>query len=273
MNEKWVILNGDFYKEKEAVIPVTDRGFLFGEGIFTSIRVENGTCEFLHSHFQRLQQQAQALHFHWEPFRFSLIIELIKRNQADKNIWRLKIIVTITEKEGQRQTGHVLVTLTPAHDLSFSPCNLCLFPSPIESPLAQIKSLSYLDHLYVRDYAQRRGYVDAITRTANGFLLETGCSNFFWFDQGKYWIPHHQLPYLKGVFLQSILFHFTCPVEWVSVTIDQVPSSANIYLCNALTHIRPVLSIENTNFSRNESVENNLRSAIAHAIKSQGTLQ
>lgn len=179
MIEKWVFLNDTFCQEKDAFIPVTDRGFLFGDGLFTTIRVQNGICEFYESHLYRLQQQAEVLHFNWESLNFKWIAELIARNQAQTGMWRLKIIVTVAEQEGQRKTGNVFATMEAAQDLAFNPCTLCVFPHAIEGPLASIKSLSYLDHLYVRDYAQRKGYSDAITTTAQGFLLETGCANLF----------------------------------------------------------------------------------------------
>lgn len=267
MSEKWIWLNGEFYLEKNAFIPVADHGFLFGEGIFTTIRVHNGKCEFFYPHLQRLQRQAEALDFYWNSLNFEPIAELIERNQAWEGIWRLKIIVTVREKEGRRNAGQVLALIHPAQDFSFTPCTLCLFPHPLESPLAHIKSLSYLDHLYVREYAKKRGFTDAITQMGNGVLLETGCSNLFWIDQGTCWIPDPQLPYLKGIFLQSILPHLALPAQFIKATRDQVPSSANVYICNALTHIRPVLSIDETYFSRSMQREELLQQAIAQALQ------
>lgn len=262
MNEKWVFLNGNFCFEKEAVIPITDRGFLFGEGIFTSIRIHQGQCELFKSHLQRLQQQAEVLNFDWNPTNWDWIVELIQRNDAGQGIWCLKILATKEE----RTFGNVLATLNP-YEGTFGPCTLSLFPYPLESPLAHVKSLSYLDHLYVRSYAQRLGHVDAITQTRDGILLETGCSNFFWIDQGKCWIPDPQLPYLKGVFLQAILSHLSLPIQAIRATIDEVPTSASIYICNALTHIRPVLSIDQRSFKRNPDWEGLLQKATAQALQ------
>src|SRR5262245_40032202 len=108
MSEKWIWLNGEFCLEKDAFIPVTDRGFLFGEGIFTTIRVHDGKCELFHLHLQRLQRQAEVLDFDWNSLNFESIAELIERNQAWKGVWRLKIIVTVREEEEKRKTGHVL---------------------------------------------------------------------------------------------------------------------------------------------------------------------
>lgn len=267
MHEKWVILNGNFCREKDALIPVTDRGFLFGEGIFTTIRVSNGKCEFFQEHLGRLQQQAEALDLPWEFLRVGLIQELIERNQAFNHIWRLKIIMTADEKERKKQVGNVLVTMQMTKDLSFIPSRLTLFPHPIENPLAHIKSLSYLEHLYVQGHARKRGYEDAITQTAQGFLLETGCSNLFWIAEGTCWIPDKRLPYLKGIFLQSVLPHFVLPIEEKKVKIHDIPSDANVYMCNAVTHIRPVLSIDHQIFPRSQQTEELLLRATVRALQ------
>ncbi len=263
MNEKWVFLNGKFCFEKEAAIPITDRGFLFGEGIFTTIRVHQGKCELLKSHLHRLQQQAKVLNVEWNLKQEDWIAELIKRNGACKGTWRLKILATFKE---EHTIGNVLATLNPYEEVS-GPCTLCLFPYPLESPLAHIKSLSYLDHLYVRNYAHQQGYADAITQTREGILLETGCSNLFWIDQDLCWVPDPQLPYLKGVFLQELLSHLSLPIQWIRATINTIPASASVYICNALTHVRPVLSIDHHLFKRNQGWEELLQKTAMQALQ------
>lgn len=267
MAESWVFLNGDFIPEKLATIPITDRGFLFGEGIFTTMRVHKGQCELLPWHLQRLQRQANDLNFHLPPLQLEWIEELIQRNQAWNGTWRLKVIVTIKQESSLRVMGNLLATLQPYQGRFSEPCTLCLFPYPFEGPLAHVKSLSYLDHLYVRNYAQQRGYDDAITATGNGILLETGCSNLFWIDREICWVPALNLPYLKGVFLQTLLSHFPLPIHYIQATLNEIPSTASLYTCNALTHACPVLSVDHKAFPRNQQWEKLLQKMTADILK------
>jgi 4-amino-4-deoxychorismate lyase len=267
MNARWVFLNGDFSLEQEAKIPVTDRGFLFGEGMFTTVRVHKGNCELFKEHLKRLQRQAEDLNFYLPTLHFEWIQELILRNQALEGTWRLKIIMSIKQELGVRTIGNLLATLHPYQERTAESCSLCIFPFPYERPLAHVKSLSYLDQLYIRNYAFQQGYEDAITRNADGILLETSCSNLFWIEQEKCWIPDQQLPYLKGVFLQALCRHLSLPIHFVRATIDLLPSNANIYTCNALTHIRPVISIDHRSFQRNEQWEYLLQKATDEALK------
>jgi branched-subunit amino acid aminotransferase/4-amino-4-deoxychorismate lyase len=267
MDERWVFLNGNFSLERLTSISITDRGFLFGEGIFTTIRVEQGRCELFLEHMERLHRQAEILNFYLPPLELAWVQELIQHNQAWENIWRLKIIVTVAQGIAMRTVGNLLATLHPYEDNRFKSSTLCLFPHPLERPLAHVKSLSYLDHLYIRDYAHQLGYDDAITRTSEGILLETGSSNLFWIDQEGCWIPDMQLPYLKGVFLKALLPHVRLPIHFVRATIDQISADASIYICNAMTHIRPVLSINDKIFPRNQQREILLQKATEKAIQ------
>ncbi|MFI0434793.1 MAG: aminotransferase class IV [Parachlamydiaceae bacterium] len=267
MSEKWVFLNDSFRKEKEAFIPIGDRGFLFGDGLFTTIRVNHGQPEFVERHLKRLQRHAESLDFNLDCLQVDFITELINLNQAQEGIWRLKIIVTVVENEEKRELGILLATLEPAQDFSFHSCILTLFPHPIERPLGNMKSLAYLDHLHVRNYAKRLGYTDAIKQTREGVLMETGCSNLFWIDKGKCLVPDPTLPYLKGVFLESLLPYFSWPVEHLRVSINELPPTAHLYICNALSHIRPVVCIDQRSFLRCEETEHQLRKAIVQSLQ------
>ena len=267
MNEGWVCLNGKICPENQALIPVSDRGFLFGEGMFTTLRVDQGKCELFNGHLQRLSEQAGALGFDYAPQSFDWLEELIVRNQAVEGTWRLKIIVT-AKKEGKSvKAGNLAAIIEPYQGKSMEPGSLCLFPSPVERPTAPIKSLCYLDHLQIRNYAQQLGCHDAVTTNARGFLLETGCSNLFWIDQGILSFPDPELRYLKGVFLKSLLNHSPFPYQAVKIPFEGLPSSASVYMCNSLSHVRPVLSIGNTCFPRNLEWEIMLQEATEKALQ------
>ena len=255
MNERWVYLDGKICKDKEALIPVADRGFLFGDGMFTTIRVSNANCELLQGHLERLKEQAVALGIRDFSRSFDWLDELIAKNGADKGVWRLKIILTATREQDVAQMGHLLATIEPYNGKAMEPCTLCLFPHPIESPTAHIKSLSYLDHLMVRRHAQKEGTCDAIVTNHKGLVLETGSSNIFWIDQGKFFFPDPELPYLKGVFLTALLRHVHIPFVPTQMTVEEIPSEASVYMCNALTHVRPVISIGNRQLPRSSQYE------------------
>jgi branched-subunit amino acid aminotransferase/4-amino-4-deoxychorismate lyase len=255
--ERWVCLNGVFCPENTAKVSVTDRGFLFGEGIFTTLRVSAGHCEFLSSHLKRLEEQAHFLGLHYPSIQLEWLQELIERNQAMEGIWRLKMILT---------ADHLLLTLQPYQAFSADSYRLCLFPQPFERPLAHIKSLAYLDYLYIRNYARQQGFDDSVTQTKEGYLLETSSANLFWIDDKGCGIPDRQLPYLKGTFLRAILDHLALPVNEAHMTVQQLSPEASLYICNALMHVRPVTAIGHDSFERHQGREALLQQAVDQAL-------
>jgi 4-amino-4-deoxychorismate lyase len=244
----WVYLNGFFLSEEQACIPITDRGFLFGDGTFTTIRVAQGRVEFLQAHLERLTEQCQVLDIIPPEIKVSWIQELMNRNNAFEGVWRLKILVTGGQETALklpvRSNGQLLITLKPYSMPPSTPCRLCLFPDPIHRPFSSIKSLAYLDRLAVNDYADKKGCDDAIVVSHEGFLLETAFSNVFGFDGKSIWIPDPQLAYVKGTLLKIIREYFPFPIQFFRETVQKLISHAVLYTCNAMTHIRPALEVE-----------------------------
>ncbi len=60
-----VILNGQMMDEKQAVVPVTDHGFLYGIGLFETFRTYGGEPFLLERHFDRMEAGCRQLVLGW----------------------------------------------------------------------------------------------------------------------------------------------------------------------------------------------------------------
>lgn len=266
MLENWVFLNNRFELEGLATISVADRGFLFGDGIFTTIRVEEGFCEFFSEHLERLASNAQTLQFTLPEIKTEWIEELIHRNNALRGLWRLKILITVSEIDSKRTPANLLITLHPYICVYKDSLRLTPFPFLVQSPFATIKSLSYLNSLFIRKYALENGYDDAVLLTSKGAILETSSSNIFWIDQETFFFPSSSLYYLKGVFLNALLKFIPMPVLESELPFDQISSAACMYTCNAMTHIQRVESIGSKVFRKNLELESLLQKVTKTAL-------
>jgi branched-subunit amino acid aminotransferase/4-amino-4-deoxychorismate lyase len=89
-----VFLNGQFVREEEAVVSVFDRGFLYGDGLFETVRVVNRVPFRWQPHLERLQRGAQALKI---PFPFGsqalrdFAGRLLKENQMPTALLRITL--------------------------------------------------------------------------------------------------------------------------------------------------------------------------------------
>ncbi|MDP1881222.1 MAG: aminotransferase class IV [Parachlamydiaceae bacterium] len=255
----WIFINNEIVSEEEANISITDRGFLFGEGIFTTIRVNQGKCEFLNEHLTRLHSHAKFLNFTLPEISHDWINELILKNQSYDGIWKLKIMVTLIEIKQECTANNIIMTLHPYQTSYPSLVKLCIFPHPFYTPLSLIKSLSYAHHNYAYNYAKNIGFDDAIYINEGGFLLETSRANIFWIDDRGCWIPDMSLLYLKGIILQQVIAKLKIPIHFTKAKLENISEDANVFICNSMVHFHPVEVIENRLFKRNTNFESILK--------------
>ena len=260
-----VYLNGEFLPEGKAVIPVTDRGFLFGDGVFTTIRIQEGHPEFLEQHLQKLVQDCELLGIVPPRISEENIHDLIRKNGADSGVWRLKIILSGGNSPelnlSKRSLGQLLMTLKP-YGVSSSPCRLTVYPYPYNTPFGGIKSLAYLDRLRIADYAKKHGFDDALVLNYEGIMLETSIANLFWKVGQEVFYPDTSLSLYNGVTLQVLLgaMEKMDLKSWpVKAKLEEIPRDAQVFMCNSMKGFVPVISIGTKEFKRDLEFESNLR--------------
>ena len=91
-----VFVNGQFLPTSQATVSVQDRGLLYGDGLFETMRAEAGRPLWLERHLTRLGQSAAALNItlpHDFPWKIK-IRELLQRNNLGHNLAAVKILIT-----------------------------------------------------------------------------------------------------------------------------------------------------------------------------------
>ncbi len=99
---EFVWLNDGLLPMDQARISVNDRGFLYGDGFFETLRAEAGSIWFLKEHLTRLQNSAAAFRL---PFPQGLPWEerlgrLLTANGLEQATARVKILLTRGEAPG-----------------------------------------------------------------------------------------------------------------------------------------------------------------------------
>lgn len=243
---RWVYLNDHYSLETEAFIPITDRGFLFGDGVFSTIKVTEGKALFLEEHLRRLEQDASSIGILWPNIDQKIIDELVERNQAFEGDWRLKIVLTGGHISSlclaERQYGSLLITLAQYQDVPKARISLRAYPFPIMGKNAQIKTLSYFERLRVKHFALEQRCDDAITFDGNGYILETAFSNLFWIRGEEYYTPSPNLPLYYGVSIQLLEKKLTeegIKFNYVNEGLDAILGKNHVYTINSMQGIQP----------------------------------
>jgi len=211
-----VCLNGRFVPEREAVVSVFDRSFLYGDGLFETLLVCNGKLFRLQQHLDRLQRGADFLSLRL-PFSreatANFASELIQRNRLAHGALRL----TLSRGVGARGysphgADYPLLVMTvhasTAHDPRHPPqwrLVTSLFRLPAKEPLARFKTCNKLPQILARAEAEARGADEALLLNTDGLVIEAASSNLFWIADGTVCTPPLESGVLAGVTRAVIL--------------------------------------------------------------------
>jgi D-alanine transaminase len=200
-----VYLNGEFLPIEQAFVPVLDRGFIFGDGIYEVIPVYSRRPFRLDEHLVRLQNSLNGVrianphtHEEWKK----RVCELIERNDSDDQYVYLHITRGVAKRDHafpKDATPTVFMMSSPLVTSSRE-----LVESGVSAVSAvdnrwdrcDIKAISLLPNVLLRQTA-----IDAdATETVmfrNGILTEGAASNIFAVENGVILAPpkdNHMLP-------------------------------------------------------------------------------
>ena len=195
-----------------------DRGFLLGDGVFETLRVENGRVWFYDRHLQRLRHSLATLDFIEAetplPDFLSVIHELVRRNNLAEGIGAARITVT----RGASQRGLMfapaagdltfLVTLVPYQGLDKAPKRLLIAQSCRSSKAlsSHHKTVGYLENIMARGEATKQGVDDALMLNEHGRVVCASAANIFLLQpSGKITTPPLEEGALPGIMRAVVL--------------------------------------------------------------------
>lgn len=241
---KWLLLNGELLPEEAAFLPVKDSAIAFGDGVFTTLLVEQGVPHFFSAHLHRLFQHCSRLGMAIPKVDRKQIETLISRQEAQEGSWRLKILVTGGVDSGrdlkEGRQGSVIVTLDP-FSRSSSPITVGRLPFPLCQPTAQMKTLSYLDRLLMKRWVKQQGWDDGWVTDHKGRVLETIFSNGFWIRGRDVFAPHPSLGLVAGIAwkqVKTLLSQQGFSILEGAFSFEEV--QGELYICNALQGVLSV---------------------------------
>ena len=182
-----IYLNGEFMPLEEARIPVLDRGFIFGDGVYEVIPVYSRRPFRLPEHLRRLQNSLDAIRLanplsdaEWTR----LIGEIVARNAGDDQSVYLQVTRGIARRDhafpqGAKQTVFIMTSplVTPAADLVESGVP-AITANDFRWLKCDVKSISLLGNCLLRQDAVEAGAVETIL-FRDGYLTEASASNVF----------------------------------------------------------------------------------------------
>jgi aminodeoxychorismate lyase len=210
-----VFLNGRFVPEEQAVVSVFDRGFLYGDGLFETLRVMNGVPLRWDAHWRRFALGLLRLDLAvpWSPeFLRANAADLCRRNDMSDGILR----VAISRGVGQRgysprgaDSPAFVMSSHPAPELSMAVPQWKLHTASLRVPagdwLSACKTSSKLLHVLARAEAEAAGAEEALLLNARDEVVEATSANLFWVEGDMLHTPPLASGALPGVTRADVL--------------------------------------------------------------------
>jgi branched-chain amino acid aminotransferase len=208
-------------------------GLICGWGIFTTMRIFRGEAFAYERHWRRLEKDAGLIRMPM-PYtsarvRVSLH-EVIRANKASEGCARIYFVynsVGFWQSQEQRPQVDLIICSAPLPEYR-EPIRLGLreHGRHAASPLAGVKSISWLPNVWAVAEAQQEGFDEVVLLNERGEIAECTAANIFAVKNGKVYTPPLNSGCLEGV-TRGILFEIA-PEAGVAV-VQQAMRPEDLY--------------------------------------------
>lgn len=224
----------------EALLPIEEvrlspgqAGLICGWGIFTTLRISRGEAFAYERHWRRLEKDAAIIRL---PMPYSSakvrlnLHEVIRANKVNEGAARIYLVYN---QVGFWQSQEKL----PEVDLIIYTAPLPHYSEPVRlglrehgrhaaSPLAGVKTTSWLQNVWAVAEAQKEGFNEVVLLNERGEVAECTAANIFAVKNGKIHTPPLNSGCLEGV-TRGILFEIA-PEAGISV-VEQALHPEDLY--------------------------------------------
>ena len=247
--------NGEFVPEEKAAISPFDRGLLYGDGLFETVRCYEGKFFRLEQHVERLRSGLKRLEIPLssEAVDFAAVLrELVKQNQVANGIARIVVTRGVAEfgllgKHAQDPMVLVTCWAQPAPDAKRYETGIhCIVATERLSAAQGLKSLNYIVQILARREANVVDADDAILLDSHGHVAEGSAGNLFIVRGRELITPSLQSEILAGITRATVLeiaHGEKLPVVERVVHQNDLFHAEEVFLTSSVAEIVPVTRI------------------------------
>jgi branched-chain amino acid aminotransferase len=208
-------------------------GLICGWGIFTTLRISRGEAFAYERHWRRLEKDAALIRM---PMPYTAarvrvhLHEVIRANEVSEGSARIYLVYNQVGfwQSDEQQPPVDLIIYTAGLPEYREPVRLALreHGRHAASPLAGVKTISWLNNVWGVAEAQREGFDEVVLLNERGEVAECTAANIFAVKNGKVLTPPLSSGCLEGV-TRGILFEIA-PEAGISVA-EQALRPENLY--------------------------------------------
>ncbi|MBN2453037.1 MAG: aminotransferase class IV [Candidatus Omnitrophica bacterium] len=263
MNKVW--LNKKIIDAESACIPISDRGFMYGDGVFETMRSYSGMVFKIDAHLDRLFNSLKVAKFS-SPYAKDYLKREIYRLLDANRLKEAYIRLMITRGEGRFGMEHkdrfipnTVIVVKEFHSYPARVYAKGITAGVVDirqnelSPVSGIKSLNFINYILARFEAKEKGYDEAILANSRGHIAEATTSNIFMVKGMGLITPSPDsgiLPGITRMVVMQLARRRGIFVKEMAVTRRELYNSDEIFLTNSLSEVLPVVAVDGKRIGR-----------------------
>jgi len=250
-----IFLNDKIIDDAEAHLSVSDSGFLYGMGLFETMRCTGGKVFALDDHLSRLSNSAKELAIN-NPYIKEYVADAIEQTLEANNLTDARLRLTLTNgpmAEGNEGKATLLITATrfepyPAeYYQKGAGVVLTEFRQNGADPTMRHKTTNFFSRLLALNIAHKKKAAEALWFTTDNRLAEGCVSNVFLVKDSALYTPTLDTPVLPGIMRKTV-----CEIAKAEsiklvekdLTIKDLLAADEVFLTNVIMLILPVVAVE-----------------------------
>ena len=257
---EFIFLNGKIISNTDGNISSGDRGFLYGDGIYETLRSYNGKPFKLAEHLERMRHSAKQLKISFGYTNADIgetVNDLIEKNRSQDAYIRITL---------SRGTGGSRLQMDDSLDPTviiqakpFTPYEKELYEEGMSlvvsdcrrstsCPISRHKSINLLKSILLKEEAKKRSAHETIVLNTDGYVAECVVSNIFFVNNGSIVTSSLDTNILPGITRRTVLDICTdssIPASEKLFKAEALLNADEVFITNSLMEIMPVSKIEN----------------------------
>ena len=237
-----------------------DRGLDYGDGLFETLLLRDGTPQYPDYHLERLERGLKRLRFPDCLARASAQLHDVAQVIASNGPGWAAMRLTVTRGSGPRGYAppddarpRILIQVTPLE-------RDCLLMSPpacvavaslrlsLQPELAGIKHLNRLEHVIASAEAQCTGADEMLLIDQTDRLVSVTSGNLFLCAGGVLLTPIIEQNGIAGTRRRLIIDHWApaigVAVKEAALTLEDIAGAQEVFYCNSLQGLRPIARVD-----------------------------
>lgn len=251
-------VNGKFVPREQALIPVEDRGFLFGDGIYEGVRAIGDTLYEWAAHAERMENGLKGLRINFTRAQIDALEAVCERLVRDNGFTDGESFLYLEVSRGAAPRTHFFPTtaveptvfvsatkLTVPRKLREEGCSAVTYPD-LRWKRRDWKTVNLLGNVLGRQAAAEAGAYEAILYE-DGVVTEGAATNVFAIIDGElrtHPLGERILPGVTRRVVLEISAELGIPLREEPIPFSRLAHAEEVFVCGTSTDVTPVVRID-----------------------------